>query len=58
MTGPRDYLLRIIVSDLSAYERFIKDKLSRLDNVASIESSFALGQVKRSFSVPVETGRG
>lgn len=58
MTGPRDYLLRIIVSDLAAYERFLKDKLTRLDNVASIESSFALGQVKRSFSVPVEAGRG
>lgn len=57
MTGQRDYLLRIIVSDLAAYERFLKDKLTRLDNVASIESSFALGQVKRSFSVPVELGR-
>ena len=57
MTGQRDYLLRIIVSDLAAYERFLKDKLTRLDNVASIESSFALGQVKRSFSVPVELGQ-
>lgn len=58
MTGQRDYLLRIIVSDLAAYERFLKDKLTRLDNVASIESSFALGRVKRSYSVPVELGRG
>lgn len=57
MTGQRDYLLRIIVSDLAAYERFLKDKLTRLDNVASIESSFALGRVKRSYSVPVEPGR-
>ena len=57
MTGQRDYLLRIIVSDLAAYERFLKDKLTRLDNVASIESSFALGRVKRSYSVPVELGR-
>lgn len=58
MTGQRDYLLRIIVSDLAAYERFLKDKLTRLDNVASIESSFALGRVKRSYSVPVALGRG
>jgi Lrp/AsnC family leucine-responsive transcriptional regulator len=57
MTGPRDYLLRIIVSDLAAYERFLKDKLTRLENVASIESSFALGQVKRSHSIPVEPSR-
>lgn len=53
MTGARDYLLRIIVADLAAYERFLKDKLTRLDNIASIETSFALGKVKRSFAVPV-----
>lgn len=56
MTGARDYLLRIVVADLPAYERFLKDKLTRLDNVASIESSFALGQVKRSFALPIDSG--
>lgn len=53
MTGQRDYLMRIVVSDLPAYERFLKDKLTRLDGVASIESSFALGEVKRSHVLPV-----
>ena len=45
MTGPRDYLLRVVVADLVAYEQFIKQKLTRLDGVSSIESSFALDQV-------------
>lgn len=58
MTGHRDYLLRIIVADLAAYERFVKDKLTRLDNIESIETSFALGKVKRSFAVPVALARG
>lgn len=53
MTGQRDYLLRIVVEDLEAYERFLKDRLTRLDGVASIESSFALKQLKRSHSLPV-----
>ena len=53
MTGQRDYLLRIVVEDLEAYERFLKDKLTRLESVASIESSFALGQVKRSSALPI-----
>ncbi len=53
MTGQRDYLLRIVVQDLEAYERFLKDKLTRLKGVASIESSFALGQVKRSNVLPL-----
>jgi Lrp/AsnC family leucine-responsive transcriptional regulator len=53
MTGQRDYLMRIVARDLDAYERFLKDKLTRLDNVASIETSFALGQVKRSEALPL-----
>lgn len=47
MTGQRDYLLRIVVRDLQAYETFLKSKLTRLDGIASIETSFALDQVKR-----------
>jgi Lrp/AsnC family leucine-responsive transcriptional regulator len=53
MTGQRDYLMRIVARDLEAYERFLKDKLTRLDGVASIETSFALGQVKRSEILPL-----
>ncbi|MFC7738490.1 Lrp/AsnC family transcriptional regulator [Roseomonas sp. GCM10028921] len=53
MTGQRDYPLRIVVRDIESYERFLKDKLTRLDGVASIESSFALGQVKRSSELPI-----
>ena len=53
MTGPRDYLLRIVVADLSAYERFLKQKLTKVDGIASIESSFALEQVKYSHVLPI-----
>lgn len=53
MTGQRDYLLRIVVRDLHAYDRFLKEKLTRLDGVASIESSFALSQIKRSNQLPI-----
>ncbi len=53
MTGQRDFMLRVVVSDLDAYERFLKEKLTRLDGVASIESSFALGQIKYSSALPL-----
>jgi Lrp/AsnC family leucine-responsive transcriptional regulator len=53
MTGNRDYLLRVVAADLSAYEAFLKNKLTRLDGIASIESSFALSQVKYSIALPV-----
>ncbi|CAN7712116.1 Lrp/AsnC family transcriptional regulator [Aminobacter sp. LjRoot7] len=54
MTGQRDYLLRIVVKDLEAYEAFLKRTLTRLEGVASIESSFALGQVKHAQPLPIE----
>ena len=54
MTGQRDYLLRIVVKDLEAYETFLKQTLTRLEGVASIESSFALGQVKHAQPLPIE----
>lgn len=53
MTGQRDFLLRIVVKDLEAYEAFLKQKLTRLDGVASIESSFALSQAKHSQILPI-----
>jgi Lrp/AsnC family leucine-responsive transcriptional regulator len=54
MTGPRDYLLRVVVADLGAYERFLKQKLTRLNGIASIESSFALEQVKYTNVLPID----
>ncbi len=53
MTGTRDFLLRVVAADLAAYERFLKEKLTRVDGVASIESSFALKQIKYSNVLPL-----
>ena len=54
MTGPRDYLLRVVVADLAAYDRFLKQKLTRLEGIASIKSSFALEQLKYTNVLPLE----
>lgn len=53
MTGQRDYLLRVVARDLADYERFVKVTLTRIDGIANIESSFALGQVKHSNVLPI-----
>jgi Lrp/AsnC family leucine-responsive transcriptional regulator len=53
MSGPRDYLLRVVVADVAAYEQFRREKLSRLDVIASIDSSFALEQVKYTNVLPL-----
>lgn len=53
MTGDSDYMLRVLVEDVAALQRFIVDKLSKVPGVASIRSSFALKQVKFKTAVPV-----
>lgn len=55
MTGDADYLLRVVIADLSSYERFLIEHLTRVPGVASIKSSFALKQVKYRTALPVDT---
>ncbi|HYN12856.1 MAG TPA: Lrp/AsnC family transcriptional regulator [Burkholderiales bacterium] len=60
MTGDADYLLRVLVPDVPAFERFILDFLSRVPGVGNIKSSFALKQVKYQTALPLppQTGSG
>ena len=56
MTGEADFLLRVVVPDLMAYERFLMDHLTRVPGIASIKSSFALKQVKYRTALPLDRG--
>lgn len=56
MTGEADYLLRVVVPDLQALERFIVNFLSRVPGVGNIKSSFALKQVKYQTALPLPVG--
>jgi Lrp/AsnC family transcriptional regulator, leucine-responsive regulatory protein len=53
MTGDADYLLRVVVPDVQALERFILDFLTRIPGVGNIRSSFALKQVKYQTALPL-----
>ena len=53
MTGDEDYLLRIVVPDLQALERFILENLTRIPGIKNIKSSFALKQVKYKTALPI-----
>ncbi len=52
-TGEFDYLLRVVVPDLVAYERFLMDHLTRIKGIASIKSSFSLKQVSYKTALPL-----
>jgi Lrp/AsnC family transcriptional regulator, leucine-responsive regulatory protein len=53
MTGDADYLLRAVVPDLQAFERFMLDHLTKIPGIANIKSSFALKQVKYQTALPL-----
>jgi DNA-binding Lrp family transcriptional regulator len=54
MTGDEDYLLRVVVPDMQALERFILDHLTRIPDIQNIRSSFALKQVKYKTALPLD----
>lgn len=53
MGGANDFLLKVVVADLSAYHQFSAGKLAALPNVAQIKSTFVLNVTKRSTVHPL-----
>lgn len=53
--GSVDFLLRIVVRDTDAYERFLIQRLSRLPMVQEVNSMVALSEIKSSTALPIET---
>lgn len=53
MSGDSDYMIRVVVSDVSALSSFIVQNLSKIPGVANIRSSFALKQVKYNTALPL-----
>jgi Lrp/AsnC family transcriptional regulator, leucine-responsive regulatory protein len=58
MTGDSDYLLRVVVPNVQALEKFILNGLTKINGVANIRSSFALKQVKYDTALPLEQADG
>jgi Lrp/AsnC family transcriptional regulator, leucine-responsive regulatory protein len=48
VAGNYDYLLKIIVKDMNCYQAFLKNKLSVLDSVANVQSTFVMSSTKDS----------
>ncbi len=56
MTGDADYQLRVIVRSLTAFEEFLRHKLTRIDGVGQVTTSFALRPIVYKTAIPVEAG--
>jgi Lrp/AsnC family leucine-responsive transcriptional regulator len=53
MTGMYDYLLKVVVSDMNHYQSFIVNKLAKLPNIGTVQSSFIMTEVKYQLAYPV-----
>ncbi len=54
VTGPYDYLLRIVSADLASFAQFMLHKLMRVPGVRGVESSVVLQEIKRTTELPLE----
>lgn len=53
MTGDADYMLRVVVPDINAYQTFLVNKLTRVPGISHIKSSFALKPVLQRATPPL-----
>ncbi|MCI8998565.1 MAG: Lrp/AsnC family transcriptional regulator [Muribaculaceae bacterium] len=53
ISGDYDFLLKIYAEDMKSYQKFILRILGDLDCIGSLSSSFVLGEVKNSHTIPL-----
>ncbi len=53
MSGEIDYLLRVVVPDIDAYDRFYKKLIAKIQ-LSDVSSSFAMEQIKYTTALPLD----
>ncbi len=51
--GEEDFILKVVVEDMNAYEDFVTHKLSSLPHIGRIRTTFVLNTVKETTELPV-----
>lgn len=53
IAGLFDYLLKIVVKDMGDYQFFVTQKLAILNNIARVQSSFVMTEIKNTQLLPL-----
>ena len=53
LTGEEDFLLRVVVPEISDYEDFLLHTLTRVEGVSKLKSAFVLSTLKRDTRLPL-----
>ncbi|HEX5686377.1 MAG TPA: Lrp/AsnC family transcriptional regulator [Ideonella sp.] len=56
ITGEADYVIKVVVPDMKAYDRFLQERLFKLKGVASIRTNVVLREVKYETALPLPPG--
>lgn len=54
LTGDHDYLLKVVVRNRKALEKFLMEKLTRVPGVSRVSTSVVLGEIKQTLSLPLD----
>jgi len=53
VSGDCDYMMKVFVPNMLAYQRFVIEKVGALDYIARIQSVFVMDTLKMTYGVPV-----
>lgn len=53
VSGDCDYMMKVFVPSMAAYQKFIIDKVGSLDYIARIQSVFIMDTLKLTYGVPI-----
>ncbi|MCQ2192307.1 MAG: Lrp/AsnC family transcriptional regulator [Paludibacteraceae bacterium] len=53
-SGDYDFMIKIYVKDMKDYQNFVLNKLGEIDAIGSLHSTFIIGEIKNSQSLPLD----
>lgn len=53
IAGMYDYLIKVMVSDMDAYQHFVAKKLASMENIGQVQSAFMMTDVKSDANLPI-----
>jgi Lrp/AsnC family transcriptional regulator, leucine-responsive regulatory protein len=53
IAGENDFILKVIVDNIRTYEKFLLEKLTAIENIGKIKTSFVMSTIKYQTKIPV-----
>jgi Lrp/AsnC family leucine-responsive transcriptional regulator len=55
IAGEEDFLLKVVAANPADYESFVLEKLTRIDGIEKVKTTFVLSSSKLETAIPLET---